>query len=101
MTENDLHEYARVLQRKGMESLPSLYEALKKAGLETMDFHKSDKHLYVRCEGLPPSSIKTIDFLTYCFFLTWRIVAYTRLVDLDGKKEAIATPYINIYKEVK
>lgn len=98
MTENDLHEYARDLQRKGMENLQSLYEAFKKAGLETMDFHKGDKYLYIRCDELPPSSIKTIDFLTYCFFLTWRVVAYTRLVDLTVKKEAIPTPFIKIYK---
>lgn len=101
MTQDGMYDYMRSLQRKGMEPLPALYETLKKAGSETMDFHTGDRHLYVRCDMMPPHSIDTVSFLTGAAFMTWRMVAFNRLVDLDGKNTPIATPYINIYKEPK
>jgi hypothetical protein len=101
MTETEMYDHMRSLQRKGMEPLPALYETLKKAGSETMDFHPGDRHLYVRCDMMPPHSIRTCGFLAGAAFMTWRIVAFNRLVDLDSTKTPIATPYINIYKEPK
>jgi hypothetical protein len=50
---------------------------------------------------MPFRSIRTVEFLASSNFLTCRIEAKNRLVDLDGEKHPIPTAYIDIYKEPK
>lgn len=100
MTQEQMYEHIRAQMRQGVEALDAIAKTLTVAGSDTMPFIKGDKHLYVRCDSMPPHSIKTIDFLTNANFLTYRIVAFNRMVDIEDTAEPVATPYIHIYKEM-
>lgn len=82
-------------------ALKALYTTLTEAGSICHPFHRGDEHLYVRCDGMPFRSVKTVEFLASSNFLTCRITAMNRSVELDGEIHAIPTPYINIFKEPK
>lgn len=99
MNQDEMYDYMRTLQRKGADPLPALHDTLLKAGSIMQHFRPGDKHLYVRCDDMPPSSVKIIDFLAGASFLTWRIVAIANEVIFAGSKETIGTPYILIYKK--
>jgi hypothetical protein len=101
MTQDQMYEHIRSQTRQGVSTLEALSKTLATTGTEIKSFLKGDEHLYVRCDAMPPHSIKTIDFLCFANFLTWRIVAFPRIIDFNGVKETISTPYIHIYKEVK
>lgn len=98
MTQEEMYEHTRAQMRSGVEALDAIAKTLVVAGCDLMPFLKGDKHLYVRCDSMPPHSIKTIDFIVNVNFLTWRIDAFNRIV--EGMTGSIATPYIHIYKEV-
>lgn len=101
MTQDQMYEHIRAQMRSGVEALDALAKTIRVAGSDAMPFLKGDKHLYVRCDSMPPHSIKTIDFLANANFLTWRIVAFNRMVDIEETTEPVATPYIHVYKEMK
>lgn len=99
MTEDQMYEHLRAQMRgTDVTALEALSNTLKKAGTEVKPFYKGEKHLYVRCDGIPWTSISTIEFLASSNGLTCRMVALPKEIQLDDRKETICTPYINIYK---
>ncbi len=99
MTEDQMYEHLRAQMRgTDVTALEALANTLKKAGTEVKPFYKADKHLYVRCDGIPWTSISIIEFLSSSNGLTCRMVALPREIQLEDRKETICTPYINIYK---
>lgn len=99
MTQDQMYEHLRAQMRgTDVTALEALSNTLKKAGTELKPFYKGEKHLYVRCDGIPWESIKTVEFLATANFLKCRMVALPREIDLGNRKETICTPYINIYK---
>lgn len=99
MTEDEMYEHIR-MQMRGTDvtALEALANTLKKAATEVKPYYKGEKHLYVRCDGIPWRSISIIEFLASSNGLTCRMVALPREIDLGDRKETICTPYINIYK---
>ena len=99
MTKDEMYEDIK-LQLRGTDvsTLEALANTLKKTGTEMKQFYKGEKHLYVRCDVIPCSSISIIEFLANSNGLTCRVVALSDVIQFNNKKEKISIPYINIYK---
>ncbi|MBW7844855.1 MAG: hypothetical protein H3C45_04290 [Bacteroidia bacterium] len=99
MTQDQMYEHLRAQMRgTDVSALEALANTLKAAGSDLMPFLKGDKHLYVRCDWMQWQNIRIVEFLASANFLTTRIVAFNRKLDLEGVDEVVATPYLNIYK---
>jgi len=99
MTEDQMYEHLRAQMRgTDVTALEALANTLKRAGTEVKPFYKGEKHLYVRCDGIPWTSISIIEFLASSNGLTCRMVALPKEIQLEDRKETICTPYINVYK---
>ncbi|MCF8428377.1 MAG: hypothetical protein K9I36_16700 [Bacteroidia bacterium] len=100
MTETEMYEDIKTQMRgTDVTALEALSKTLVKARTEIKPYHKGEKHLYVRCDGIPWQSIDIIEFLATANNLTCRMVALPRKVEIGDKTETICTPYINIYKQ--
>ncbi len=99
MTEDQMYEHLRAQMRgTDVTALEALANTLKRAGTEVKPFYKGEKHHYVRCDGIPWTSISIIEFLASSNGLTCRMVALPKEIQLEDRKETICTPYINVYK---
>lgn len=99
MTQDQMYEHLRAQMRgTDVTALEALNNTLKAVGSDLMPFFKGDKHLYVRCDGMAWQNIRIIEFLASANFLSTRIVAFKRPIELEGVNEVVATPYLNIYK---
>lgn len=100
MTETTMYEDIRQQRRQNIELFEAIANTLQKAGSVLKPFTKGENHIYVNCSGMPPSSIRTIDFLTKSHGLTWKIQAFTEIENFDNEAVKIAVPYIHIYKDI-
>lgn len=99
MTQDQMYEHLRAQMRgTDVTALEALNNTLKAVGSDLMPFFKGDKHLYVRCDGMAWQNIRIIEFLASANFLSTRIVAFKKPIELEGVNEVIATPFLKIYK---
>lgn len=99
MTQDQMYEHLRAQMRgTDIPALEALNKTLEATGIEMMPFFRGDKHLYIRCDGMAWQNVRIIEFLASANFLTTRIVAFKRPIDLERVSEVVATPYLNIYK---
>lgn len=99
MTEQQMFEDVRAqLRSANISPLEALANTISKAGAEIKPFYKGEKHLYVRCDCMPFGSISTVNYLANSNRLGCRIVALTRVFQLDGVNETICSPYIDVYQ---
>ena len=64
MTEDQMYDDIRTQMRgTDVTALEALCNTLKKARTEVKPFYKGEKHLYVKCDGIPWTSISIIQSL--------------------------------------
>ena len=95
MTQDEIYNVAAAYRRAGCDAYVAVSKAFSKAGCvgfsmrdkRLKTFLPGDENVYIQCNGFPPHSIRTIDFVVGAQKLTWEIVSIDNV------------PFIHVFKK--